>query len=197
MLGRLKALRRRNEVMEEIRRRNYKAATTIQSAARGFALRTQLNRNWAAIDLQALARGYIQRRKTYLTIKEPQLVETSRSGYPRGTPGHRRHWQRRLEQCEFLYSALRDEHLKFKTNNFDNFSDRSLLLHYFFPPGGGVPMRTMYKNLVETTLILSFTISINADANTDAVSCGPNPLNIPSGPSFATISFPTLYASVA
>ena len=104
MLGRLKALRRRNEVMEEIRRRNYKAATTIQSAARGFALRTQLNRNWAAIDLQALARGYIQRRKTYLTIKEPQLVETSRSGYPRGTPGHRRHWQRRLEQCEFLYS---------------------------------------------------------------------------------------------
>ena len=34
---------------------------------------------------------------------EPQLVATSRSGFPRGTPGHRRHWQRRLEQCEFLF----------------------------------------------------------------------------------------------
>jgi hypothetical protein len=74
--------------------------------------RTQLNRNWAAIDIQALTRGYIQRRRVYFTVKEPQLIETSRSGYPRGTPGHRRHWQRRLEQCEFLYSdrmALRRE----------------------------------------------------------------------------------------
>ena len=30
-------------------------------------------------------------------------MATSRSGFPRGTPGHRRHWQRRLEQCEFLF----------------------------------------------------------------------------------------------
>ena len=104
LLGRTKALRRRNEVMEMIRRRNNRAATIVQCCARGFALRTQLNRNWAAIDIQALARGYIQRRRVYFTVKEPQLVETSRSGYPRGTPGHRRHWQRRLEQCEFLYS---------------------------------------------------------------------------------------------
>ena len=39
LLGRTKALRRRNEVMEQIRRRNNRAATCIQSAARGFALR--------------------------------------------------------------------------------------------------------------------------------------------------------------
>ena len=39
LLGRTKALRRRNEVMEAIRRRNNRAATRIQCAARGFALR--------------------------------------------------------------------------------------------------------------------------------------------------------------
>jgi tetratricopeptide (TPR) repeat protein len=39
LLGRTKALRRRNEVMEQIRRRNNRAATIIQSTARGFALR--------------------------------------------------------------------------------------------------------------------------------------------------------------
>ena len=65
---------------------------------------THLNRQWAAIDIQALARGYVVRRRVNLARFEPRLVATSRSGFPRGTPGHRRHWQRRLEQCEFLFA---------------------------------------------------------------------------------------------
>ena len=39
MIGRTKALRRRNEIMEAIRKRNNNAAILIQACARGFALR--------------------------------------------------------------------------------------------------------------------------------------------------------------
>jgi tetratricopeptide (TPR) repeat protein len=39
MIGRTRAMRRRNEIMEAIRRRNNRAATTVQACARGFALR--------------------------------------------------------------------------------------------------------------------------------------------------------------
>eukprot|EP00943_MAST-04B_sp_MAST-4B-sp1_P000392 g392.t1 len=112
MFGRMKALRQRAILMKKINERRRIMAIKVQSAFRGFRLRLALHRQWAAIDIQAAARGFITRRRVVLTNLEPQLVPTGRSGFPKGTPGHYRHWMKRLEQSEHLFSDRLEMRMK-------------------------------------------------------------------------------------
>jgi tetratricopeptide (TPR) repeat protein len=112
MMGRSRAMRARAAKMEKVNERRRRAAVQIQSSFRGFRLRMVLHRQWAAIDIQAAVRGFMVRRKVLLTKSEPQLVRTGKSGFPKGTPGHYRHWMKRLEQSEHLFADRLEMRMK-------------------------------------------------------------------------------------
>ena len=112
MFGRMKALRQRAILMKRINERRRIMAIKVQATFRGFRLRLALHRQWAAIDIQAAARGFLTRRRVVLTNIEPQLIPTGRSGFPKGTPGHYRHWMKRLEQSEHLFSDRLEMRMK-------------------------------------------------------------------------------------
>ena len=81
MFGRTKALRRRALMMKRINERRRLMAIKVQAVFRGYRLRVALHRQWAAIDIQAAARGFLTRRRVVLTGLEPQLIPTGRSGF--------------------------------------------------------------------------------------------------------------------
>jgi tetratricopeptide (TPR) repeat protein len=112
MAGRLKAMRTRAIKMDLINRNRRRMAIIIQSAFRGYRLRLALHKQWAAIDIQAAVRGFLTRQKMLLADIEPALAPMGKSGFPKGTPGHYRHWMKRLEQSEHLFADRLEMRMK-------------------------------------------------------------------------------------